>query len=429
MNLYKYFKIMSLFLVAFMAPGVAMAQGAAFDSGDTAWMLVSALLVLMMTVPGLALFYGGLVKRDNVLSTLTQSLAIAALVSVVWPVIGYSLAFTPGSVETGTLIGGLDKLFLEGVTTDSAVGTIPETVFIVFQLTFAIITAALLVGAVADRIKFTSLLIFVPVWIVAVYAPIAHWVWGPGGFIGGVDMEGYHGFLGMGDNWKTLGRQFSELGYQVHLVDQRNHGRSFHSTDFDYDLLSADLKVYIQQHQLERVVILGHSMGGKTAMTYATQYPEMVDKLIVADISPRYYPIHHDAILEGLSQLDFNEIKTRSAADQALSAFVPEMGIRQFLLKNLYWVEKGKLGLRINLPILKQEVAEVGEALEPFAKYMGPTLFLRGDRSEYIQPSDEHLIHQHFPEAKVITVEKAGHWLHAENPKAFYSEVADFIKN
>lgn len=176
-------------------PLTTLAAEPTFDSGDTAWMLVSSLLVLMMTVPGLALFYGGLVKRDNVLSTLVQSLAIAAIVSVVWPIIGYSLAFT----ENNLFVGGLDKLMLSGVNPDSAVGTIPESIFIIFQLTFAIITVALLVGSVADRIKFTSLLVFTPFWVVLVYAPICHWVWGPGGFIGGIDLEGYAGALGFGD--------------------------------------------------------------------------------------------------------------------------------------------------------------------------------------------------------------------------------------
>lgn len=185
----------SFLLIAIFIPFNAFAQGTGFDSGDTAWMLVSSLLVLMMTVPGLALFYGGLVKRDNVLSTLVQSLAIAVVVSVVWPLIGYSLAFTEGNM----FIGSLDKAMLEGVGVDAASGTIPETVFIIFQLTFAIITSALLVGAVADRIKFTSLLVFIPIWIIAVYAPIAHWVWGPGGFIGGIGLDDYEGFLGLGE--------------------------------------------------------------------------------------------------------------------------------------------------------------------------------------------------------------------------------------
>ena len=194
----KIIPIFSLFLLSLVGvSGYALAQDglATADSGDTAWLLVSALLVLMMTVPGLALFYGGLVKRDNVLTTLMQSIGVCVVVSVIWPVIGYCLAFTSG----GDFIGSLDKLMLHGVTPDSLVGTIPETVFIVFQMTFAVITVALLFGAVADRIKFTSALIFTPLWLLLVYAPIAHWVWGPGGFLGGVDREGYEGFLGMGE--------------------------------------------------------------------------------------------------------------------------------------------------------------------------------------------------------------------------------------
>lgn len=165
------------------------------DTGDTAWLLVSTLLVLMMTVPGLALFYGGLVKRDNVLTALMQSFAVCIVVSVVWPIIGYSLVFGEGN----SFIGSLDRFMLHGLDVNSLVGTIPETVFIVFQMTFAVITIALLAGAVSDRMKFISLLVFTPLWLIFVYAPIAHWVWGPGGFLGGVGREGYEGFMGMGE--------------------------------------------------------------------------------------------------------------------------------------------------------------------------------------------------------------------------------------
>ena len=126
-----------------------------------------------------------------------------------------------------------------------------------------------------------------------------------------------HGFLGMGDNWKTLAKQFSEFNFEMHLVDQRNHGRSFHSSEFDYELMVEDLKAYCNANNLKDIVLLGHSMGGKTAMLFAATYPELVNKLIVADISPRYYPVHHDAILEGLSRLDFSEIKRRGVADKA----------------------------------------------------------------------------------------------------------------
>ena len=197
-----------------------------------------------------------------------------------------------------------------------------------------------------------------------------------------------HGFLGTGDNWKTLAKQFSEANFEVHLVDQRNHGRSFHSNDFDYELMAEDLKLYCEDNNLNHIVLLGHSMGGKTAMLFATKYPKLVSKLLVADISPRYYPVHHDAILEGLIKLDFSKITSRGQADEELSKYVHEIGTRMFLLKNLYWVEKGQLGLRMNLEVLKENVSEVGEALPAHSTFEKETLFLRGDRSEYIGEAD-----------------------------------------
>ena len=236
-----------------------------------------------------------------------------------------------------------------------------------------------------------------------------------------------HGFLGMGDNWKSLGIQFSEAGYEVHLVDQRNHGRSFHSEEFHYEVLAKDLKLYCDHYRLEDIILMGHSMGGKTAMLFAALYSSLVEKLIVADISPRYYPVHHDAILNGLSKLDFSEIKSRGQADKVLSNYVSDIGTRMFLLKNLYWVEKGKLGLRMNLEILKDQVSEVGEALPIHLIFNKPALFLRGDKSEYIGETDEAIIHRHFPESNIITIANAGHWLHAENPEDFYKAVMEFI--
>jgi len=236
-----------------------------------------------------------------------------------------------------------------------------------------------------------------------------------------------HGFLGMGDNWKTLAKQFAASNYQVHLVDQRNHGRSFHSNEFDYELMAEDLKAYCNLNNLKDIVLLGHSMGGKTAMLLATKYPELVYKLIIADISPRYYPIHHDAILDGLGRLDFSKLKSRGEADDVLSEYVQDVGTRMFLLKNLYWVEKGQLGLRLNLEVLKANVSEVGEALPMHSTFNKETLFLRGDKSEYIGETDEAIIRRHFLNSEIVTISNAGHWLHAENPKEFYDNVIKFI--
>lgn len=236
-----------------------------------------------------------------------------------------------------------------------------------------------------------------------------------------------HGFLGMSDNWKTLGKKFKNEHYQVHLIDQRNHGRSFHDDEFNYEVLVEDLKKYCEYYQLKNLVLLGHSMGGKTAMLFASSYPELVSKLVIADISPRFYPIHHDQILDGLSSLDFNTLSSRTEADKMLSQFVSDYGTRLFLLKNLYWQEKGKLGIRVNLEILKKHVEEVGESLPISKSFSGDTLFLRGDKSEYITLIDEPIIKMQFPNSSVQTIENAGHWLHAENPADFFNSVMQFL--
>ncbi|MBO6488395.1 MAG: ammonium transporter [Pelagibacteraceae bacterium] len=148
------------------------------NAGDTAWMLTSTCLVLLMTVPGVALLYGGMVGKKNIISTITQTFMITCLVTLLWFIVGYSLAFSEGSFNT--FVGGFSNLFLKGVGVDSLSGTIPESVFVVFQLTFAIITAALICGAVAERMNFSALLIFIAIWILLVYAPICHMVWGGG---------------------------------------------------------------------------------------------------------------------------------------------------------------------------------------------------------------------------------------------------------
>lgn len=173
-------------LLSLISPGIALAQEATLDSGDTAWMLTATALVLFMTIPGLALFYGGMVRSKNILSVMMQCFAITGLMSILWMVYGYSLAFDTTGMEAGvtnfnSFVGGLDRAFLSGLTPDSLVGAFPESVFITFQMTFAIITPALIVGAFAERMKFSAMLVFMGVWFTLVYAPIAHMVWGGDG--------------------------------------------------------------------------------------------------------------------------------------------------------------------------------------------------------------------------------------------------------
>jgi len=237
-----------------------------------------------------------------------------------------------------------------------------------------------------------------------------------------------HGFLGMSDNWKTLGAQYASEGFQVHMLDLRNHGKSFHSDVFNYDVMSNDVLEYCQQHSLNEVSIIGHSMGGKVAMLFATNYPAMVNKLIVADIGPKYYKPHHDEILAGLNTVDFTSKPDRTQVEEMLYPYIPDFGTRQFLMKNLYWITPGQLAFRFNLEAFNNNIAIIGTALPDDAVFEKPTLFIRGEKSDYILDADVPEIKKHFPNFQLITIPNVGHWLHAENPKQFFNETFAFLK-
>ena len=237
-----------------------------------------------------------------------------------------------------------------------------------------------------------------------------------------------HGFLGMSDNWKTMGTQFAADGFQVHLLDMRNHGRSFHSDEFSYEVMAQDIFDYCQANNLEKVNILGHSMGGKTAMLFAVTHPKMVEKLIVADIGPKFYSQHHQMILEGLNAVDFSLKPSRNEVEEILSKYIPDFGTRQFLLKSLYWQEPGQLAFRFNLAVFNVNMDEIGKPLTENAVFNNPTLFIRGGNSSYILDKDFLKIQNHFPDSKIETIPNAGHWLHAENPKMFYEIANSFLK-
>lgn len=246
---------------------------------------------------------------------------------------------------------------------------------------------------------------------------------------GGKPLLIIHGFLGMSDNWKTLSMQYVEQGFQVHALDLRNHGKSFHSEEWGYQFMVQDVVEYCQFYQLQKVDVIGHSMGGKVAMLLATNYPELVDKLIVADIGPKFYAPHHQTILAALNAVDFSKKPSRAEAEEIVSGYIHDFGTRQFLLKNLYWVEPGQLDFRFNLKVFTENTSVIGDAL-PFENHFDKkTLFLRGDKSDYILDSDFETIYHHFPNAEIETVSNAGHWLHAENPKEFFEKTVHFLKN
>ncbi|NQX82540.1 MAG: alpha/beta fold hydrolase [Flavobacteriaceae bacterium] len=235
-----------------------------------------------------------------------------------------------------------------------------------------------------------------------------------------------HGYFGSGDNWKSLGKKFSE-NFKVHLVDQRNHGRSPHYDEFNYPIMRDDLYEYIEYHKLTDIYVLGHSMGGKTAMFLACKYPDLIKKLIVADIGPQQYEPHHTLILDTLGKINFEVLTSRKSVEQELEKTIKDFGTRQFLLKNLYWKTKTELGFRFNLNSIIKNKLVVGEGLSNEMNSSISTLFLKGEKSDYISENDTDKIKKHFPNYQIKTIKNAGHWLHAENPKDFYNEVMSFF--
>jgi len=235
-----------------------------------------------------------------------------------------------------------------------------------------------------------------------------------------------HGLFGMLDNWQGLAKEFGQF-FETHILDQRNHGRSFHTDAHNYELMCTDLLAYLDANNLGKILLLGHSMGGKTAMLFATMYPERVEKLVVVDIAPKYYEPHHQEILAGLHAIENADITSRKEADAILAKHFSQVGIRQFLLKNLYWKTKEELCFRFNLKALSKEIHHVGDALIEDAVFYEPTLFVDGQNSNYILLEDHELIENHFPDAQVVEIANAGHWVHAENPTDFFEEVSRFL--
>lgn len=236
-----------------------------------------------------------------------------------------------------------------------------------------------------------------------------------------------HGIFGTSDNWQTFGKALSEK-YQVFLLDLRNHGNSPHSEEFTYTVMADDLKAFIEQHHLENPIILGHSMGGKVAMFFAASYPDLFEKMIVVDIGPKYYPPHHQKILTGLEAVEIDKIESRKEAEEQLSKHIKDVGVRQFLLKNLKRTNTDGFVWKLNLPVIHGKIENVGEALETDQPVEKPILFVRGAKSDYIQDEDKAEIRKIFPLAQVVTIKDAGHWVHAEQPEALYEAVIAFLE-
>jgi esterase len=236
-----------------------------------------------------------------------------------------------------------------------------------------------------------------------------------------------HGLFGSCDNWLTMGKNIADLGYTVYMIDQRNHGRSPHDLVFNYSVMAADLHEFISDLALQKPVLIGHSMGGKTVMQYALNYPNDFSKIAVIDIAPKFYPVHHYDILQGLNTMPIAALQNRQEADDFLATFEPKISVRQFLLKNLYRNESGLFAWRINLPVITQNIHEIGDQITGLGSVMQPALFMRGEWSSYIQDTDWDDILQLFPNATLDTIAKADHWIQAEQPVDFLESLRGFL--
>lgn len=234
-----------------------------------------------------------------------------------------------------------------------------------------------------------------------------------------------HGLFGSLENWASQAKAFSRR-HKVIAVDLRNHGRSPHVANMGYDLMADDVLRLLQHLGIDKAHLIGHSMGGKTAMQFALNHAARVDKLIIVDIAPKRYPRHHDGILDALMRIDLRTLKSRCEADAQIANAVPETVIRSFLLKNL---QRGTHGFtwKINLPVLHDEYDKIAEELLAKQPFPGDTLFIKGGNSDYVLPDDEVEITRLFPNARAVSIQNSGHWPHVEKAAVFGKIAGNFL--
>lgn len=237
-----------------------------------------------------------------------------------------------------------------------------------------------------------------------------------------------HGLFGSLDNWATHAKTLSQH-FSVYLLDQRNHGRSPHDEEWNYEVMAEDLAEFMESQGIYTAHLLGHSMGGKTVMQFANYYPERIDKLIVADMAPKAYKPHHTQIIKTLTSLNLGNITSRQMASEQMALGIPEEDVRYFLLKGLGRDSNKNLAWKFNLPVLAKNYENVLQAIEMDAAFNGKTLFVSGGKSDYLKPSDHESILENFPNAVFEEIPQAGHWLHAEAPDAFIDIILKFLLN
>jgi esterase len=235
-----------------------------------------------------------------------------------------------------------------------------------------------------------------------------------------------HGLFGISDNWLSIGKQLAPT-YRCYLLDMRNHGRSPHSMELNYEDMVEDIYEFLTDFGLRTVSIIGHSMGGITAMKFALEYPHRIKKLVIVDIAPKSYPALHQNILEGLLAIPIKNLKSRAEADTILKNYVSSPKVRQFLLKNLFRQEDQSYAWRLNIDAISSHSADIGRSFSQNKTYDKPTLFIRGEKSDYILEEDTYRIKGIFPQATILTIDGATHWVHAEKPEAVLNAIRSFL--
>ena len=225
-----------------------------------------------------------------------------------------------------------------------------------------------------------------------------------------------HGLFGMLDNWQTIAKQLAEE-YMVYIIDQRNHGKSPRMDEMSYTLMAEDLAEFMESQGMHSAHIVGHSMGGKTAMQMAMDHEDMVETLTVIDISPTVSTRGHDAVFAALHSVDVANLDKRSEAEESMSQHINDRGVMQFLLKNLTRQKEGGYAWKMNLPVLTEQYERILDPVKANGSYDGPTLFVKGGRSRHIQDADLDTMRELFPNYKMEEIADAGHWVHAEDPK------------
>jgi esterase len=238
-----------------------------------------------------------------------------------------------------------------------------------------------------------------------------------------------HGLFGQSDNWVTVGRRIADQ-FHVYIPDQRNHGQSPHTSIHSFPAMTDDLAEFIEELHIENPVLIGHSMGGKVAMTYALENPGKVKKLVVIDISPRRYPerITHTQVISQMISIDLETLTTRGEVEKILNSTIADTRVRMFILKNLYYKIHGKLAWRLNLDAISQSMDLLFDSICSENQYKGPTLFIRGGKSDYVPDADIPMIKSMFPEAVIKTITGASHWVHADAPEELCFMLSSFLE-